>query len=65
MLVYPSLPNPGSLVSSVRLLSVPFMGCAAVPLEWPCPLCVEYILLPTEHVASSPHTHLPPQFSRP
>lgn len=26
------------------------------PLEWPCPLCVEYFLLPTEQVAKQPLT---------
>lgn len=55
MLVHPSPACPlGSLVFHVRLLSVPFKGCAAIPLEWPCPLCVEYILLSTEHTAELP-----------
>ena len=56
MLAHPSPAHPlGSLVSRVRRLSVPFRGCASVPLEWPRPLCVEYPLLSTEHAANRPH----------
>lgn len=41
-------------MSRVRLLSVPSTGCAAIPREWPCPLCAEYFLLSMEHVATRP-----------
>lgn len=44
-------------MSRVPFLSVPFKGCAALLLEYLCPLCIEYTLLSPEHVAKQP---LPP-----
>lgn len=53
----PCLP---SWILGVLCASVPLKGCASFPLEWPCPLCVEYAPLSPEHVATPPPPHKGP-----
>lgn len=45
---------PGSPMSRVHLPSVPFKGCAAILLEYLCPLCDKCTLLSLEHAAKQP-----------